>query len=735
MLKKSWPLIFFFFFVFSLAAQADFVPGQVMVKFKPGVVSIPQGMRASSIQAASIRAASVSALNTKHGVYRIEQLYAKVLEIKPEWTDELGDQYILIFPEEEDVEGVARDYKNNSNIESADPVSIVHAFATNPDDPRFVSGDQYGLNNINAPLAWDRTTGSTGITIAVMDTGLDYNHEDMQGRVNLADAYDFVNNDTDPMDDHTNSHGSSVAGVIGATTNNAIGVAGVDWQAKILPIKVLDNNGDGSMSDILQGLAWARAKGADVVNMSFGQYTADSSLRQACLSAYNDGLVLVAAAGNGNVDWPTYPAYYPTVIAVAAVDSSDQRSVWSWTDPITGQTQASNYGTWVDVCAPGTLIWSIARNDNYSTSSGTSLACPFVSGLAGLIKAANPAYTNQEIMEKISSEADNIDSLNPGYVGKLGGRINAYLAVAGAVANISSPADGAYVAGTVAVTGSAGGWDFQSYRLEALQGSSLVATIETSTASVESGVLGSWNTAGINGQYIIRLQVESVSSNTEESQVSVYVDNSTPEATIYYPADGASIAGTLTILGTAEDQYIDHFVLDYGQGASPASFVTIKTAYSSVSGGILGTWETAGLNGQYAVRLRVYDKVGNVVTKTVTLTLQNSGPVAKEAEPQPGFPIVYTSENPFDKSETSEITFIYTLAGNFDTKIYLFDLSGNLVWQKSYSTGENGGKSGVNNPSWTGQDSNGAYVSNGVYLYQVVADGRPLARGKLIILN
>ncbi|MFH1347060.1 MAG: S8 family serine peptidase [Candidatus Margulisiibacteriota bacterium] len=729
-MKKIW-LIFIWFLAISFLsfAYAEYVPGQIMVKFRPGVVSIPKGIRIASTKAASVRASSVSALNTKFRVKEIEQLNQKTLEIRPEWKH-LADDYVLIFPEGEDVEKIAAEYKKDPNVISASPVSIVHAFATNPDDTHYVSGDQYGLTNISASLAWDRTTGSSSITIAVMDTGIDYNHEDFDGRVNLADAWDFVNNDSNPMDDHSGSHGTTVSGVIGATTNNGKGVAGVDWQAKILPIKVLDNNGEGSMVDIIQGLSWARAKGADVVNMSFGQYPADANLAQACLDAYNDGLVLVAAAGNGGVNWNTYPACLSTVVGVGAVNQNDQRSVWGNIDPATGQPQASNYGSWVDVCAPGTDIWTTSRNDSYRTSSGTSLACPFVAGLAGLIKAANSSVTNQQIMDKITSEADTVSTDQP-----IGKRINAYLAVAGLVGGITSPASNAYVKGTIDVYGSASGWDFSSYVLEALQNSSLVATIENSSVAVESGLLGSWDSTGVNGEHSLRLTVFSSGGSSEEASVAVYIDNTVPTAEISSPLNGATVSGDITIVGAAEDQYFNNYILSYGQGASPSSFVTIKEGYAAVSAATLATWGTSGLNGQYALKLTVSDKAGTTSTKTIVVNLLNTSPATKEAEPQAGMPIAYTSENPFERATTSEITFNYTLAGNFATRIYLFDLSGNLIWQNSYSAGENGGKSGENNPSWDGKDVSGVNVPNGVYLYQIIADQKPLARGKIIVLN
>jgi thermitase len=730
--------------VFCSPACADYAPGQIMIKFKPGVVSLPKGMRVAAVKAASVKAASVSALNTKHGVFRVEQLYKKVLEIRPDWTH-LENQYVLVFPDDKDVKQVAQEYGQDANVQVAEPISIVHAFDITPNDPLF--DQQYGLTKMQAPQAWDRTTGESSVVIAVLDTGVNYNHEDLVGRIDLANGYDCVNEDADPWDDHTHAHGTTVSGVIGAAGNNGIGVAGVDWSAKILPVKVLDHQGNGLMTNITEGITWAMAKNADVINMSFGQYNDGplkyieqdpGGIKAFCQAAYDAGIVLVAAAGNGNVDWNTYPAYYPTVVAVAAVDEDDKRAIWTNIDPATLQVQASNYGTWVGVAAPGDDIMTTQKGNNYVYTSGTSLACPFVSGLAGLIKAVYPGATNQEIMDKATTEVNNIDSLNPGYEGLLGsGRINAYLAVAGVVANITSPDSGSYVKGDVDVYGSAAGWDFASYTLEAWQAGTRVATISAgNTTSVEAGLLGGWPTAGLNGEHTIQLTVYTIGSGTAGAQAMVYVDNVTPEVAITSPADGANILGKVTILGSAQDQYFERYVLEYGAGSSPASFEMITEDWTEVDAAVLGSWETSGLEGAYTIRLTACDKVGSSATTSIVVDIQKSGTVTKEANPQPPpLPVSYALPNPFDRTTLSETSFIYSLQANFDTRIYLFDLSGNLIWQNSYAAGEDGGKSGENSPGWDGRDQLGASVPNGVYFYKIVANGGVIAQGKVVVLN
>jgi hypothetical protein len=475
--------------------------------------------------------------------------------------------------------------------------------------------------------------------------------------------------------------------------------------------------------------------------MSFGQYAPDSGLQQRCTDAYQNNIVLVAAAGNGNVeDWsgyPSYPAGYSNVLAVAAVDSSDVRSVWGGIDPTTGKTQASNYGTWIDISAPGTGIWTANYSGSYSASNGTSFASPIVAGVASLVLASNPGLTNQEVYDRIKNTADDIDALQqPAYQGKMGaGRINAADAVAGVTADITSPQDGDYVTGTVDIYGTARGWNFSSYEVVALKGSTIEVNIKSSTSQVDAGLLGSWNTSGKDGPYSIRLTVYSTSGSTDESVVSFFVDNTIPLTQISSPAAGATVEGVIDIIGTASDQYLDRYVVEYGQGIAPSTYQTIGIFYSGVTSGTLTSWETVGLSGNYMLRLTAYDKVGASAAATRLIyisaeAVQNRGVVRQDS-----LPMTYALPNPFDRSLVSSITFNYSLTGNFDTKIYLFDLSGNLIWQQSFSAGENGGKAGTNDPLWNGSDLFGSRVANGIYVYQIVAGNHVIGRGKVIVLN
>jgi hypothetical protein len=231
------------------------------------------------------------------------------------------------------------------------------------------------------------------------------------------------------------------------------------------------------------------------------------------------------------------------------------------------------------------------------------------------------------------------------------------------------------------------------------------------------------------------LTVYATSGGTDESVVSFYVDNTTPLAQISSPAAGATVEGAIDIIGTASDQYLDRYVLEYGQGIAPTSYQAIGTFYSSVTSGSLASWETAGLSGNYMLRLTAYDKVGASAAATRLIYVSAEAVPDKEVVREDSLPLTYALPNPFDRSLVSSITFNYSLNANFETKIYLFDLSGNLLWQQSYAAGENGGKSGLNDPAWDGSDLFGGRVANGIYVYQVVVGSRVIGRGKVIVIN
>lgn len=251
---------------------------------------------------------------------------------------------------------------------------------------------QWNLPLIETEKGWEIGKGSSDVIVAVIDTGVDLNHPDLQGR--LVSGYNFVNNGAQPQDDV--GHGTHVAGVIAAQTNNSLGVAGITWNNKIMPIKVLDSSGKGNTYSVAQGVIWATDHGAKVINMSLGNYANAQFLHDAIRYAYDHDVVLVAASGNDNTIKPGFPAAYPEVLAVAAADSRKNKASFS------------NYGDYIDVTAPGVNIASTYPHNQYSALSGTSMASPHAAALAALVRSVNPSLKNSEVMQVIRDTSIDI---------------------------------------------------------------------------------------------------------------------------------------------------------------------------------------------------------------------------------------------------------------------------------------------------------------------------------------
>ncbi len=285
------------------------------------------------------------------------------------------------------------------------PIRLPLGMLDTPGDPLF--SQQWHHARVRSTVAWDYTHGS-GIVIAIVDTGVNCSHPDLKN--NCIAGRDFVNRDNDPSDDH--GHGTHVAGVASAVTNNGIGVAGAGWSASIMPIKALGSNGNGGHATIADGIVWAADHGAHVVNMSLGGFYSSSTLRNAVSYAIGKGVSVISAVGNDNSSNPTYPTAYPGVIGVAATTQSD------------GRASFSNYGDTVDVAAPGVGILSTVMAGGYQAWSGTSMATPIVAGIAGLLKGQAPSRTPLQIETLLENSAQDLGS--PGWDPLFGaGRVDA----------------------------------------------------------------------------------------------------------------------------------------------------------------------------------------------------------------------------------------------------------------------------------------------------------------------
>ncbi|MBI4231006.1 MAG: choice-of-anchor D domain-containing protein [Planctomycetes bacterium] len=366
-------------------------------------------------------------------------------------------------------EAIAR-LRAHPRVEYAEPNSIVRADLL-PDDPRFP--ELWGLRNtgqnggtpgadIHAEMAWNVSTGSRTVRVAVIDTGIDYTHPDLaaniwanpdeipangidddhNGFVDDLRGWDFVNDDNDPRDDM--GHGTHVAGTIGAVGDNGTGVAGVDWQVSLVPVKFLDAGGSGTTADAVAAVDYAAALGVDVMNASWGSTEDSRALYDAI--AGGGGSLFVAAAGNDALDndaVPHFPSNYdlPNVIAVAATDRHDLKADFS------------DWGaTTVDLGAPGVDILSTIPGGGYGLASGTSMAAPHVSGVAALVRAAAPGIEIAQMRQRLLDSVDPIPALSGITVS--GGRLNAFLPIAepdsvppGAIGDLSagSPASNSIV--------------------------------------------------------------------------------------------------------------------------------------------------------------------------------------------------------------------------------------------------------------------------------------------------
>ena len=411
------------------ASPTDYVPGELIVKFR-----------------ADLKSSQTSAIHNAKGASLLKRL----------GVVDSGSIDLVRLPEGTDLKDAMRLYMADPSVEYAEPNYRRYLRSTIPNDTYFVR--QWGLYNtgsmmngtpgadIKAPLAWDFSRGSNSLVVAVIDTGVDYNHEDLYGKIwinngeictdgidndnngYVDDCYgwNFVDRNNDPMD--TDGHGTHVSGVIGAVTNNGLKIAGLLWDVKIMGLKFIGPNG-GTTADAISALNYAVRMGAKIVNASYGSSTYSQAERDSIAAANQRGVLFIAAAGNdaeNNDIAPSYPCSYglPNIISVAATDQNDRIASFSSFGP-----------SKVDVAAPGVYILSLIPNNgsgmNQDFWPGTSMATPHVVGTAGLI-LTNPEYVDLgfSIYQTRAFIEEYVDKL-PSLEGKIrtGGRINAYKAV------------------------------------------------------------------------------------------------------------------------------------------------------------------------------------------------------------------------------------------------------------------------------------------------------------------
>ncbi|WP_158510511.1 S8 family serine peptidase [Actinoplanes friuliensis] len=461
---------------------------------------------------------------------------------------------------------------------------VARIAAVTPDDPYY--SDQWGITKTGVNRAWDTTKGSGGIVVAVVDTGVK-KLPDLSGRV-LA-GKDFVNNDSNPDDDQ--GHGTMTAGVIAAGGNNGVGVAGICWYCKILPVKVLDSSGAGSYSNIAQGIRWSADKGADIINLSLGGASDSQLLRDAVAYATGKGALVIAAAGNDGKSSQHYPAAIPAVLAVGASTSNDSRYSWS------------NYGSsWVDIAAPGCNP-AQARNGLVGQFCGTSSATPFVSGVAALLASTSPAPTSAAIRAALTTTATKISG---NWVASSSGRINAATALAVLsgddhvvpAASFVTPGGNAYVHGTVGVTARATD-NIGIARVELLADGVVVATDRVAPYAF------SWRTTAPAATVALGLRAYDYSGNVATATRRVTVDNQAPTVR----ATSTTANGTRSVRKT---RYVTATAADAHGIKRVELLVDGKVTYwyaGTVRKFPVQTWKYGKV---MTVQVRAYDRAGNV---------------------------------------------------------------------------------------------------------------------------
>ncbi len=417
-----------------LAGGQEYLSGVILLKL---VHPLENGgvAKASGIGA-------LDALCARHGVERLEPLVPADGSARTAGAG-LSRLYRVQFSSGADALEVARAFAASADVEYAEP-QFVYPLAALSNDPLYAVEQSPYFDKMSFPAAYDDTRGNEGgVVIAIVDGGSEWQHPDLaanvwtnpgetangqdddgNGYVDDVHGWNFANGSNDPtglvQTPSAAGHGTHVAGIACAVSDNASGVAGASWNARFMPVCVAHPTLDNAIAFGYQGILYAVDNGADVVNCSWGGQGNPSYFEREVIEyAREHGVVVVAAAGNNGSAADFYPAMYPHVLAVANVNNSDQKIA------------SSNYGTWVDVSAQGTNIHSTYRGGNYLDLNGTSMASPHVAAACALVKTKWPSYRAEQVRERVRVTATNIDALNPGFAGQLGyGRIHVAQALA-----------------------------------------------------------------------------------------------------------------------------------------------------------------------------------------------------------------------------------------------------------------------------------------------------------------
>lgn len=496
-------------------------------------------------------------------------------------------------------EAIAKALAKSPKIAFAEPDALIPPDDTLPNDPQFAS--QWHLPLMKAPGAWDFALGD-GVIVAVLDTGVDGTHPDLAGK--LVPGWNIYDNNADTSDVY--GHGTYVAGVIGAAANNALGVASLAWNARIMPVRIAQPDGYAYFSTIANGLMWAADHGARIANISY-MVTGSSTVTSAANYFRQKGGVVFASAGNTG-SFQSTPEN-PAIIAVSATTSSDTKASWS------------SYGNYVDVAAPGAGIVTTARGGGYASVSGTSFSSPAAAGVGALVFSVQPTLTPNQVENILKNTAVDLGTAGwDTYYGH--GRVDAHAAVLAALeiagvdtqsptVAITSPTPGTTVFGTVAVDVAASD-NVGVERVELYANGQLVAEAS------EAPYAFSLNTLNFDdGSLTLTAKAWDQAGNSATSgNVTVTVDNvpdpgdrTPPQVKILSPADGSNVSKKVTISISATDNV---------KVASLKCYIDGVLKASSTGSALKYTWYTRkAAAGTHTIQAVAADTSGNTGTASV----------------------------------------------------------------------------------------------------------------------
>jgi len=542
------------------ANNEPFVPGRVLVKFRSNV-----------------------------GLDHARQIVASLGTREADTLPQIG-LIVLDLPDQADEAAFAHALASRPDVEFAELDRILKPAEVTPNDPWFVNWEWH-LRKIAAPTAWTTTTGKDTVIIAILDMGINGNHEDLASK--MVPGWNVYNNTSDTSD--TGGHGTTVAGTAAALSNNGTGVASVCWGCKIMPVRISDSTGSATYSSIASGLNWAADHGARVANVSYAPLNNSSSVTSAANYFRSKGGIVTVAAGNeGTFD---SSANNPSMITVTATNTSDQLYAWS------------NTGNTIDLSAPGN-VYTTDMSGGYSAGGGTSYSAPIVAGVAGLLFSINPNLTADQVENILKSSADDLGP--SGQDSSYGfGRVNA----ARAVAMAAGPAPADVTAPSIAITSPQMGAMVSGVIPVSLQATDNVA-VTSVTLSIDGFMVGTDvvapytfavdTTAMAGGSHNIAASATDAAGNVSyaSTSINVFLDTVSPTVSITSPTEGSKVSGNISVLVKATDNVSVSRVEFYVDGALQST---------STASPFSMNWNTRKVKaGTHTLQCKAYDSVGNL---------------------------------------------------------------------------------------------------------------------------